>query len=242
MKAKEKQKVVIFIVEGDSEQEIFHDSIKKILEPKKLHLEVYRGDCLTDIKNKGKQSKEIIGNIVRKINMQYKFKPKDIVSIIQVTDLDGSMLNERNYEVNCDLCIKNKTSSFYDLERKLIVCESDEKKKNLLNAYKTKNEHLKKLIKTKTIMKSEFRIFYFKFNLEHVTKNKLVYSNDEKEKFAREIGEKFTDINEFKKFFTNEKIFVSSDYLESWKKVLDDSEDFSRKSNINVLIEYLEKL
>lgn len=214
--------MIIFIVEGVSDEETLMPWIEKKLRELNLGVKVkiMAGDKLTQyIENtqnyditpqnvKGKVQ-EMLKEFMNSSNIKADYlKWKDIFKVYYITDTDNCFQNKNVQSVNKKECLKK----MFNFETVGI----------------SKNNQFKK-----------FEIILFSNNLEHVLYGNLEdLTNMEKEELSKEFGEKtLREEWNFKEKFKNSNIKYWNSYKESYKEI---QLYEGRATNITVLIEEIE--
>ena len=90
------KKVILFIVEGPTDETSLSRILKKISEDKKIHFHLVNTDITSEFSSNTM-------NIIKKINDEIKksiskkyFKKSDIIQIIHIVDLDGTYIDPNN--------------------------------------------------------------------------------------------------------------------------------------------------
>lgn len=89
-----RKQIILFIVEGVSEEEALGLGLSRIFVDKEVHIEVTYGDVTTSPGSNSGNIKAKVGNIVRKFAGQ-TYKPKDFLKVIHVMDTDGAYLSDQ---------------------------------------------------------------------------------------------------------------------------------------------------
>lgn len=76
-----KKKVILFIVEGITDQIVFQEFFDQIVNNNHFVVKVVNGDIFTDKKYESLTPKAIIGLLMKMIRKQTKFTPNDIISL-----------------------------------------------------------------------------------------------------------------------------------------------------------------
>lgn len=100
-----KSKVVIIIVEGESD-EFSLSPIKKWIKDKlDVRIQFTGGDIFTKSEHRNQSVKATVGDYINAIIKEYKFNLTDIVAVIQVTDTDGTFINNSKVIIDSSLSV-----------------------------------------------------------------------------------------------------------------------------------------
>lgn len=224
------KQVVLFVVEGTSDQVSFDNILNRLLNNDKIKFLVIHGDITTvsaKYNVKKKISKRVLDFIQEPKNSFIKIS--DIKKIVHLVDLDGVFINE-------SLVVKNDNNVKEYRENEYAVPNVTE----ILERNKNKSEVIKELIKTCYINVDgralPYEIYYFSCNLEHVLHdNPNVYTDSEKEDLSNRFAETYLGYEtEFIKFINDNRFAFDGNYKESWKDAIKEENALKRKTNFNI--------
>lgn len=224
-------KIIIFIVEGITDNISLSNAIDEILENYNIKFYLCDGDFTSDNKITPSNILKEIGTFLNgEIGREY-LKKKDIFKVIHIVDTDGTFVNE-TFMKNGDVA-----DFFYD--ENYIMARDTQLIKDR-NARKVQN--LEKLINTTKILKSiPYKIFYFSSNLEHVFHNKLNLSRKEKNELAEKLEKKYIgNSEEFIQFLNKENIKIKGEYLQTWEYLKKGNNSLKKGTNFSLFFEELE--
>ncbi len=220
------KKVIVFIVEGASDEAALGSILKEYFRAKEISFFVARGDITT--KNgitTGNIVKEING-FVKQLKGKYRYKDSDILEIIHLIDTDGAF-------VDGSLVRKRKSKGpvlYYTdhIEANHVG--------NIIERNRGKAEILKKLSKTSKIGRIRYSIYYMSCNLEHVLYGELrEFSIEEKWRLSDEFAEEYEGrADEFAEFLEDEAA-VRGNYKETWEFIEQGAESLRRNTNFHLL-------
>lgn len=216
-----KNKLVIFLVEGPSDEDALIVPLENKLTVKqiKTKVKVFHTDILTEYSAKESNvfkitSSNIIGELKKVIETEIKkiskisgLKYRDIGKIIYITDTDDCFSRDEAHSKNKKECLKVLF-----------------------------NKREIELGKGSAIKKIPLDVIFMSQNLEHVLVGDLrEYSDEEKEIIATKFKEKCEEnFDEYIKFFTSDTIKKWNTYEESYTGIQIKKE---RVSNMNCLLE-----
>lgn len=231
-----KKKAIVLIVEGPTDQVVM-EPLNNLIDNHRFKIKVIGGDSYSSVINRNTPSRNIVGDIMKSVMQETKFKPQDIHLVLQLVDTDGAFLTEDTFVTDNTSTPFNGKSYCYDLEKREVLLNSDEAKSALIGHWQQKGQHLKALCKG--VQYSKLNIPYFLFfnslNLEHVTGNHIL-EDSEKDiaalEFIEEIG---CDTVKLIEFFQSKCPYTS--YEQSWQEIMIDENWHESKSNVPFLIE-----
>lgn len=221
MAVKEK-KVMIFIVEGPSDESAIGTVIKEYFSSAEVKFYVVHGDItVKDRADHGTILKRI-NTCIDEIQRRYRYEDGDIIRIVHLTDLDGAFAD--------DQVIQKKEAGPTEYYPDHIVTTDVEalEKRN-----RTKAELLYKLSSTGKIRGIPYRIYYMSCNLEHVLYNELrEFSDSEKWERSDRFAERFEgNVGEFISMISNGEVAVDGSYRETWKFIEKGEHSLERYTN-----------
>lgn len=219
------KKVVLFLVEGVSEETALGLPMKNYFETNEVRFEVVHGDITTMV---GVDSGNIIKHIHTRIASymsKYGYKPSDILRIIHIVDTDGAFIPD-NFVV-----FDEHVSLDYSEE-----CIRTNSPEHIKTRNENKAKVLFKLFNTYAINKMKYNVYFNSCNLEHVLVGELrCFTNTEKERIAEDFSDKYCgDLDGFKKFL--QAVLPKDGYAASWKFVREDRNSLKRYSNISLIL------
>lgn len=231
------KKVVIVIVEGDSDEVLLIERLKELYSGCEVRFESQRCDVFYDFKCQ-KPIKEVIGNIVREIIEKRKYKPKDILAVAHIIDTDGCMINDDSIKVDG----KQEKKTIYLVET--INVDSEQQKLNISNRNRERTINVKSMNSVDKIVgkKYNYQIYYFSRNLEHVIFNEpnpeqdLKYENIEN--FIENLDVK-VEAFLLEHLPILENINYPERYKESWNYISNGNNSLRRCTNVSLLFDFI---
>lgn len=162
--AKNRKKVVLLIVEGESDETLLIDRLRELFKDHEIRFEPQRGDILYDIKRHGKPIKDVIGEIVKEVLIKRKFKQSDILAVIHIVDTDGCLIPEDN------VLVDNQQEALTYYQNNCISVSTEAQKNNILNRNDIRSRNIRTMNSVSSIVsnKYNYQMFYFSRSLEHV--------------------------------------------------------------------------
>ncbi|CAM3227772.1 hypothetical protein FITA111629_11005 [Filibacter tadaridae] len=229
------RKVVIIIAEGSSEEDALYPFLEKVGKPHNVMFKVTHGDLFSDLKSKSKSPKNIIGEVVSKFIDENKFLKKDILLVAQLTDTDGTFLDESK------VVVKESVERIKYTEDAIFV-PSEKKLEQIVERNKMKSQRLKTLVNTNfTLSSIPYKVYYFSCNLDHAIHDLQTIKAEEKIKKAESFADSITD-DAFVEFFNELAIFGEKDFGESWDFIMNEENSLKRSSNFVLFLNELEGL
>lgn len=158
------KKIILMIVEGHTEEEVFYDFLQQRYVNEDIRIDVQKGDILSDWNNHNINKK--VGKIIKQYLSKYRLLPQDLLAIIHFTDTDGCFIPKEGIIVSPDQT-ENLTYS-----SDVIYVVDEDKKKKIEERNKLKALNVKLLASSDAFSinrtKIPYSIFYFSTNLDHL--------------------------------------------------------------------------
>ena len=222
------KKVILFIVEGPSDESALNAIFSKIFDQNKVYVYIVHGDIT--VRN-GVTPQNIISEVneLVKTHMSiYGLRKKDMLKVVHIMDTDGAYVSDT--AVKEDLKI---SKSFYS------SCKiNTNNRMNIINRNKQKRANMDKLsLKTK-IADIPYLAIYMSCNLDHVLFNKLNISDSEKKKESIKFAKKYkNDTDAFLSFIKESDFSVQGTRKETWAYIKINLNSLNRHTNLNIIFE-----
>lgn len=179
------KKVLLFIVEGQSDEAALDGVLSHLLNNEKIRFHVVKGD-ITTIERRGNTSiKTLVNEQVRKFMTSYHLQPKDILQVVHLMDTDGAFVPE-------SAIIEDSRISGFEYTRETITAPS---KADALQRNIIKSNNMLRLARMGTTYKNiPYEAYYCSRNLEHVLHDiEGNCSPDEKLRLSDQFDEQYRD-------------------------------------------------
>jgi len=222
------KKVILFIVEGASDENALGSQLKRIFKSNEVHFHVVRGDITTDNSIAESEVIKEINDFVKATMSKYGFRPKDMLKIIHLFDTDGAFVQE--------------SSVVYDGKHKLHYALDSiltNQVKNIVKRNIKKARILNKLSTLPKVSKIPYAGYYFSRNLEHVLHENIEHLEDSKK---RDLAYAFADTyenkscKEFIQFFSSKSFAVTGTHSETWEFIKKNTNSLYRHSNFHLCL------
>lgn len=238
------KKVVLVVVEGESEKAAFGTIFKEYFENSQVRFHVIRGDITTQDYITSDAIIKKINEILMIMKNRYGYslgskqadsngnEMSDYLRIIHITDTDGVFIPDSLVKEN-EECKKDK-KVFYFTDH----IESHSKK-STIDRNRRKAQVLIKLSKENNIRGIPYSIYFNSCNLEHVLFNILKdLTCEEKSDLADDFAEKYEGkLDEFLKFISDERVAVAGTYQQTWKYIYksNTTNSLNRHTNLHLI-------
>ncbi len=226
--AKDKRKVILFIVEGYTDKRALESIIDELL-PEDVEFEFFGGDITTKNTSNYSNILEKITRIIKKyLSESVIINKKNILEVIHLVDIDGIYADESTIIVDSD------AEKFIYTEEGIIA----KSKQAVIDRNKKKYIMLEKIIHVgKVYVDIPYKTYYFSCNMEHVLHNKINVPDDMKVKHAKEFEKRYEKReHEFIEFINDSKFAVEGDYTDTWDFIKQDNNSLKRYSNLHLFI------
>ncbi|MCI9565564.1 MAG: hypothetical protein HFG30_06105 [Eubacterium sp.] len=219
------KKVVIFIVEGQTDKRTLEKIFKKIYRNKNIHYEVTDGDITTNDKININNVENEIFNLINAYLKDQKLKVSDVWQIVHIFDMDGAYIPDDN--------IIEGSSSKFVYSTTNISCNNIEKVKERNSKKRTIMDYL---LKVSTIRNIPYKCYYLSSNLEHALYDKLNLSEEEKRDYADDSYDMFLDKEILFVEFLNKVVVngVPDSFPSSWRYIKEELHSLERHTNLNL--------
>ena len=222
------KRVILFIVEGISDQEALEALVEKIFQDDSTRVITTDGDITSadrvDVQNVIKKIWTIIVNSLKR----YSLNPKDLKGIIHIVDTDGAYIPNDNIIED-----KKYKECYYTPEH-----IHTDNKNNIEKRNKQKSSVMNRLYTNQKIRDIPYKLFYMSSNLDHVLYNKQ--NNDDSMKYldAHSFVSQYKDnIRSFILFISSSEFSVNLPYNESWEYIKQDLHSLERHTNLGIIFQ-----
>lgn len=226
------KKVVLFIVEGPTDEDALSPVLKKLFQNAQVRFHVVHGDISTDLSVDSSNAINVVNDHIKMEMGRYGFKRNDIIRVIHLIDTDGAFIPNANVVAG-------------DVEK--LQYEENRIVTTLVPQTIARNERkqrvLHRLYPAKKVGGSPYAVYYFSRNLEHVLHNDSGNLTDEqKVDCADQFADTYTDDPEgFVKFLSTSDFTVVGDYGETWRFIFDNTNSLHRHCNVHLLFADVEE-
>lgn len=231
-----KKKVVIVMVEGISDEQALSSLKKYFKDVLGIYIYFTSGDIFSNNKNR-KGIKATVGDHLEKVMNVTKFTKEDILAVIQITDTDGTFIND-------DAIIIDNSITDKKYLDECIAVPDQQTAVNIKQRNKIKALNVKTMYKTNKVKKSiYYYLLYFSCNLDHVIHNERNLNDSEKAPKAKEFDKRFKGKpNDFLDFFKNGDFAVDSTYEDTWEFIQQGHNSLGKYSNFRLLFDIVDSL
>lgn len=220
------KKVIVFMVEGPSDEAALGSIMKEYFSKSQVRFVVVHGDItLADYVSADSILKKIHARI-DEIRKKYRYELSDFMKIIHIVDMDGVYIPTENIRASQVQKIQYFTDHIETSQVDTVV------KRN-----RKKGEILFKLRKTGKINTIPYRIYFNSCNLEHVLYGELKdYSDEEKQILSDDFADKYDGkAEDFVSFISDPSIAVSGTYQKTWDYIEKENHSLNRHSNMHLI-------
>lgn len=222
------KKVILFIVEGPTDEDALSPVLKKLFQNAQVRFHVVHGDISTDFSVDSSNAVNTVNNHIKMEMDRYGFKRNDIIRVIHLIDTDGAFIPNANVVAGDVERLQYKENC---IVAKLVpqTIARNERKQRVLH----------RLYPAKKVGGSPYAVYYFSRNLEHVLHNDNGdLTDDQKADCADQFADTYLDDPEgFVKFLSDSDFTVCGDYGETWQFIFDGTNSLHRHCNVHLLFE-----
>lgn len=233
------KKVILFIVEGQSEETAFAMLFERLFDQSLVLFDVVRGDLTTRSSYyKGTQHhtasnarNDVRDRVLDHIKQRKQYRWDDLLRIVQITDSDGTF-------VSSDTIIETAREGIAYYENKIETAS----KSGLCRRNDIKSKALRQLYSCShlTYRKHEvpYAIYYLSRNMEHALHGCTeTLSDDEKRVLARTFQRTYkNDLSGFVRMLQAENLATKGNYQETWHYIQEAHHSLERHSNLHLVL------
>ncbi len=226
MAAKTK-KVILFIVEGPTDEETLSPVLKKAFQREDVRFHVVHGDMTSNWSVTGNNAVKTVNEHIEVERKRYGFNKKDILKVIHLVDIDGAF-------IPADKVIKSTTGTIRYFDDRIESADPE----GVIDRNSRKSQVLYRLSTADAVGKIPYSIFYFSRNLEHVLHNNHGnLTDDEKVNYADAFADKYgSDQKGFQVFISSDDFAVPGDFRETWNFIMQGLNSLHRHCNLHLLL------
>lgn len=222
------KKVVVFIVEGPSDEAALGTIMKEYFSSNEVQFIVVHGDItLKDYVSDDSILKKI-NEQIEGIKSRYRYSQEDFIKVIHIVDMDGVYIPDMDI-IEADVEKIQYYEDHIDTKSTSIIVERNRRKGDILY----------KLRKTGKVNGIPYRIYFNSCNLEHVLYGELKdYSDEEKQILSDDFAEKYEGkSDEFIEFISTSNVAVPCTYQNTWDYIEKDKNSLNRHTNMHLIFE-----
>ena len=222
------KKIVLFIVEGVTDEISLSLILSKIIEKDKVvRFKIVNSDITSQIGVNLNNIHNKITDYIKEFLASDIYKKSDILNVVHLVDTDGAYISD-------DLILEKGTADLNYTTQNIYAKNVDSiKKRN-----KQKSQILSKLATATTVyVNLPYNIYFFSSNLEHVLHNQQCVLPDQKSKYAEIFADKFAfNPASFIEFMNSPDFALNGKYKETWAFIKTDSNSLKRYTNFNLYL------
>ncbi len=226
-----KKKVILFLVEGISEDEALSALISNIIKNERVAFQIMHGDITSNINTNQQNIKKLINEKIKEYMSESKVNKNDILSVIHLIDIDGAYIKDE------ELMIENSgiQKGFKYYPNQIHACN----KEKIINRNSKKSAIMNLLSTTNEISNIKYKTYYFCCNLDHVLYDEANLEENLKVPYAEDFQDKFFDDEiGFIDFMSNSDFAVNGEYNETWNFLKQDLNSLGRYSNFHLFFDH----
>ena len=232
---KTKNKIVLFIVEGITDQTSLENILDTLVDEyntstacgDNVIFDISDGDITSDYSSKPSNIKSKIKKIIKSKGKR-KFAPTDYKEVIHIIDTDGAYIDDSWIFQD-----KSKEKFFYTPNGIYYKNRDDVIERN-----KHKRKIIDSLLGIKTVYGSvKYRVFFLSSNLEHVLHDQMNVEDKRKTELAKEFETEYEDrAKDFINFMCNSNFSCNQEYNQSWNFIKQNNNSIQRYTNFDIFI------
>jgi len=227
--AKNEKKVLLFIVEGTSDEVSFESILDSFFDIFDVHVAVMH--CDITVQNFPSPG-EIKGKLFEQVESYCrveKIRLPDLEKIIHLIDTDSAFIPASNI-------MQQLPGQELSYTKSQIVAPVPA---NIKMRNEVKAAVLGKLCSMKVLANTPYEVYYLSRTLEHVLHNRIENLSDrEKEEYSNAFDDRYAeDLPGFLAFISDNTFAVSGDYKQTWDFIKQGTHSLQRYSNLHLLFD-----
>ena len=225
--AKTAKKVVLFIVEGPTDENAFSGVMKELYAQQRVVFRVVHGDITADKSVNAQNAISAVNQQVKDQMKKYGLHKTDILQIIHLTDTDGAFVPEESIRYGA------AEKLVYGLDE---ICVPDGD--HIAERNRKKSEVMTKLSSTKEVATIPYRLYYLSRNLEHVLFNDMAdLTNSQKMDYADRFSDRYSeDVDGFVTYMSKSEFTAPGNYRETWQFIAKGTNSLHRWCNLHLAL------
>lgn len=227
------KKIILFIVEGITDQTCLAYVLSKILNNSKIEFALTQGDITSRNGIMANNVAAKIGDIVKEFSGKF-FKASDFVEIVHLVDMDGAYISdnqivEKTSEIPID---SDKPQKPYYGDNHIFV----ENIEAIQQRNQQKSSVLNRLISLKSVWRTiPYSMYFFSCNLDHIMHGQRNLLENDKYVYAAQFDKIYGDSPQrFLDFLNTPHFAVQGNYDETWTFIKTNSNSLKRYTNFQL--------
>ena len=237
------KKVILVIVEGQTEELILFDFLQERFSNAEVRIDIQCGDIVGNWNRKFGTAKVAVEDVVANYLDMYRLMPSDLLAIIQFTDTDGCFIANKYIRIDKEMARKMRYST------KAIYVSNQDKKLQMIQRNTGKAQSMIKLTHTKMMkamsVQIPYRLGYFSINLDHVLWNEQNTTGRSKLDKAEHFLEQLTEpLDQFMMQFilVDPQLPLEEKLEKSWIEIRKGLNSLQRSTNMPFVLEFVDSL
>ncbi len=227
------KKIILFIVEGITEQTCLAYVLSKILNSNQIEFAVTNGDITSRAGNNGGNIAARVGDIVKRYASN-TFRADDFLEVVHLIDTDGAYINKDKV-----IDKSNAAASGAVIDKLPYYCDENIIADNvtaIVQRNQQKTEIIDRLLSLNRVWRTiPYSVYYFSCNLDHVLHNERNLPDEKKFRYATAFDKRYgADQEAFLSFIHNPVFAVSGKFQETWSFIKAENYSLKRYSNFHL--------
>ena len=222
------KKVILFIVEGPTDEETLSPVLKKVFQKEDVRFHVVHGDMTSNWSVSGANAVKTVYEHMEVERKRYGFEKRDIMKVIHLVDIDGAF-------IPADRVLGSRGETLRYFDDRIEASDPD----RIIDRNKRKSQVLQRLCTADAVGKIPYSIYYFSRNLEHVLHNNNEdLTDDEKISCADAFVDRYgVDQKGFQAFISSGDFAVPGEFHETWSFIMKGLNSLHRHCNFHLLFQ-----
>lgn len=234
------KKVVLLLVEGETEQILLNDSLRGEFEQYDIRFRVERGDLFGDLRNQNRAIKSIVGDVVKDFLEKYRLQEKDLLAIVQIMDTDGCFVSDEA------IIIDENQKQYTTYAEDFITVNNEQQKNLIIERNELKSRNAKAMWTTSELLRNKlpYQLYFFSRALEHVLFGEANPEGQRKlSKIDQFVEELDMPLQEYlKPYLMCSEVNSSVDqYEETWNYIVQGNHSLQPATNVPLLFNFIDQ-
>jgi hypothetical protein len=221
------KKIILFIVEGFSDQASLALILSKLVKPDNVRFYSVNGDITASRFTTTNNAVNKVNEHIKKFIGNNFLNKSDILKVIHLIDTDGAYVAEA-FVQQADVEQLIYSVDGIKTRNKASILERNDKKSHIVD----------RLCCCPSIAGIAYSMYYFSCNLEHILHNECNMEDDKKVEAAEEFSDAFYGKEQqFISFINNKEFAVDGDFKETWEFIKVQNHSVNRYCNFHLFFQ-----
>jgi hypothetical protein len=221
------KKIILFIVEGFSDQTSLALILSKVIKPENVRFQIVNGDITASRYTTTNNAINKVNEHIKKFIGNNFLNKSDLLKVIHLIDTDGAYV-AADFIQQADVEHLIYSNEGIKTRNKESILQRNDKKSHILD----------RLCCCPSIAGIDYSMYYFSCNLEHILHNDCNMEDDKKVEAAEAFSDAFYGKEQqFITFINNEEFAVNGDFKQTWDFIKLQNHSLNRYCNFHLFFQ-----